>query len=101
MNIPAAGDRKGGVGHFLRLRPKLGSKCVCDVQQMRGVPWFHLLGRCWNQDGVFQFGEGMLDVEQHAGLQHTGGPETWNQHFMWDQITEVFTLQWTYFTNGL
>lgn len=27
---------------------------------------FHLVRRCWDQDGVFQLGEGLLDVEQHA-----------------------------------
>lgn len=61
----------------------------CDVNSVH-VTWFHLPRRRWNQDGVFQLGERLLDVEQHAWLEHTGRPETWNQHFtMWDHIMEV------------
>lgn len=31
-----------------------------------GWHWLYLVRGCWDQDGVFQLGEGLLDVEQHA-----------------------------------
>lgn len=37
---------------------------------------FYLVRRCWDQDGVFQLGEGLLDVKQHAWLKQICSPET-------------------------
>lgn len=31
----------------------------------------YLVRGCWDQDGIFQLGEWLLNVEQHAGLKQT------------------------------
>ena len=54
--------------HFNRFDPHLAS--------VNFGPWLHIyrFRRCWNQDGVLQLGEGLLDVQQHARLQQTCWP---------------------------
>lgn len=44
----------------------LRSALIKPTVRCIGWHWVYLVRGCWDQDGVFQLGEGLLDVEQHA-----------------------------------